>query len=433
MIMYRKLHLQLTLFCCTVISAILITMTIFSLKLIQDNQKLRQFDDFQKRTAEIYETLSDQDNISHAWLKKKSDENAFRISILDNETPVIFDSQNGESTDSTIFELARETAWEACTLSSASVKSSGHMKHMEFRLDSAEAESSLASVGYITKRYGILTVTILSFIPAQFSGLRNFFLPMISAALAAIMILSVCSFFLIRSLIRPLVKNHEQQVSFFSAASHELRSPVTVIMTSLPLLKNPSAAKREASYALIEKECFRMKRLISDMFTLASLDNGAISIHKESALIDNLLIDCYEKFGVLAAQKKIRIDFLLPDTLIPEISCDPERISQVFTILLDNAVAYTPQGGTIRISVLLRANAVMVSVADSGPGIPDESKENIFRRFYRCDHSRTDKNHFGLGLSIAKEIIDLHDGTITAADSSLGGAEFTVSLPLNTS
>ncbi len=423
--------MQLTLFCCTVISAILVTMTVFSLKLIRDNQNLRQFDDFQKCTAGIYEALSEQDNISHAWLKKLTDENAFRISILDNETPIIFDSQNSKSADSAVFELARETAWEAYTLSAASVKNSGYMKHMEFPLGGAETEKSLASVGYIPKKYGILTVTILSLLPAPFSGLWNLFLPIIFAALAAIVILSVCSFFLIRSLIRPLVKNHEQQVSFFSAASHELRSPVTVIMTSLPLLKNPSAAKREASYALIEKECLRMKRLIGDMFTLASLDNGAISIHKESVFIDNLLIDCYEKFGILAGQKQIRIDFLLPDTLIPEISCDPERIAQVFTILLDNAVAYTPQGGTIRISVLLRTNAVVISVADSGPGIPDESKENIFRRFYRCDHSRTDKNHFGLGLSIAKEIMELHGGTITASDSGLGGAEFKVLLPLD--
>ena len=173
-----------------------------------------------------------------------------------------------------------------------------------------------------------------------------------------------------------------------------------------------------------------MKRLINDMFTLASLDNGAISIHKESTFITNLLIDCYEKFDVLASQKQIRIDFTLPDTLVPEVNCDPERISQVFMILLDNAITYTPQGGAIRISVLSRANAVMISVSDSGPGIPDESKENIFRRFYRCDNSRTDKNHFGLGLSIAKEIIDLHSGTISVTDSRLGGAEFAVLLPL---
>lgn len=429
--MYRKLHLQLTFFCCTVISTILITMTVFSLKLIRDNQSLRQFDDFQRRTADIYEALSEQDNISHVWLKKLTVENEFLISILDNETPIIFDSQNDNSTDNTIFELARETAWEAYTLSATSVKGSGYMKHIEFQLDCTDTKKSLASVGYIPKKYGIVTVTILSFIPAQFSSLKKIFFPIIAAALAAILILSICSFFLIQSLIRPLIKNHEQQVGFFSSASHELRSPLTVIMTSLPLLKNPSVTKREASYALIEKECFRMKRLINDMFTLASLENGAISIHKESTFLTNLLIDCYEKFGILASQKQIRIDFVLPNTLVPEVNCDPERISQVFTILLDNAITYTPQGGAIRISVLSKANAVTISVSDSGSGIPDEDKENIFRRFYRCDNSRTDKNHFGLGLSIAKEIIDLHSGTITVTDSILGGAEFTILLPLD--
>lgn len=428
--MYRKLHLQLTLFCCVVISAILTTMTVFSLKLIQDNQNLRQFDDFQKNTADIYEALSNQDNISHAWLKKKSNENKFHISILDNETPIIFDSRSDESSNNNTFKLAREAAWKTYTLSSASAKNSGYVKHVEFQMESTSAERTLVSVGYIPKTYSILTVTMLSFIPSQLSGLKNIFLPIIFAALAANVLLSCFSFFLIKSLIRPLVKSHEDQIVFFSAASHELRSPITVIMTSLPLLKNMPSKKWDASYSIIEKECLRMKRLVDDMFTLASLDNGAISIHKENTFINNLLIDCYEKFETLANQKQIRIDFRLPDTLIPKVNCDPERISQVFTILLDNAISYTPSGGIIQISVLFNANTVTISVSDSGLGIPDESKKSIFNRFYRCDNSRTDKNHFGLGLSIAKEIIDLHSGTITVVDSNLGGAKFVVMLPL---
>lgn len=164
---------------------------------------------------------------------------------------------------------------------------------------------------------------------------------------------------------------------------------------------------------------------------LARIYCRAISIHKESTFINNLLIESYEKFENLAAQKKILIDFHLPDVLIPEVDCDPERISQVFTVLLDNAISYTPQGGTIQVAVSLQTNHVIISVADNGPGIPDESKEKIFHRFYRCDNSRTDKNHFGLGLSIAKEIIDLHNGTIAAVDSPIGGAKFIVTLPLN--
>lgn len=426
--MFRKLYLQMTFFCCAVISVILVTMTGFSLKLIKDNQELRQFQDFQKRAAGIYETLSDQDNISHIWLRKISEANSFRISILDQETPILFDPQN-TSAYAPAFEYARKNAQESYALSAISVKNSGFLKHVEFQTGRIGSEAYLASVGYIPKQYGILTVTILAPIPSQSSTFKSLFLPIMLAALAAILLLSFCSFLLVRSLIRPLKESHEQQIHFFAAASHELRSPVTVIMTSLPLLKNPSAQKREAAYSLIEKECLRMKRLIHDMFTLASLDNGKIAIHKEHTRIDNLLIESYEKFAQLAAGKDIRIEFLLPDILIPEMDCDPERIAQVFAILLDNAISYTPQGGTIRVSLALQINAARIAVADSGPGIADAYKEKIFHRFFRCDQSRTDKNHFGLGLSIAKEIVELHGGTITAADSQLGGAEFIVTLP----
>lgn len=428
--MYRKLHLQLTFFCCVVISLILITMTGFSLKIIGDNQDLRQFNDFQKNMNSIYQLLSEQNNISHTWLEKISADNRLQISILDNDTPIIYNSKNEKQEQKSVFERARRTALESYALSDLSVKNSNYMNHIEFQMNVSDREKYLASVGYIPKESGILTVTTLSPIPPHFTSLKGLFLPIISTSFAAILILSLCSFFLIRNLIRPLIKNHEQQVSFFASASHELRSPLTVIMTSLPLLRNPSAEMRTASYSLIEKECFRMKRLINDMFTLSSLDNGAISIHKESTLLNNLLIESYEKFESLAAKKQIRIDFRLPDVLIPQIECDPERISQVFTILLDNAVSYTPHGGLIQISLSLQPDQVTISVADNGPGIPDEHKEKIFHRFYRCDSSRTDKNHFGLGLSIAKEIIDLHGGTISAADSHLGGAEFMVELPL---
>ncbi|MDD2959478.1 MAG: HAMP domain-containing sensor histidine kinase [Lachnospiraceae bacterium] len=427
--MYRKLHLQLTLFCCIVISFILITMTFLSLKIIEDNQSLKQFNDFQKNMNNIYQILSEQDNISHTWLKKISIDNELQFSILDNEIPIIYEYKNDIKNNASIFKQAREIANTSYTLSDVSVKSSNYMKHIEFKMDNIDSKSYLASVGYIPKKFGILTVTILYVIPSKTSILKGLFLPIVLTSFAAIFILSLCSFFLIKNLIRPLIKNHNQQVSFFAAASHELRSPLAVIMTSLPLLKKPSIEKQSASYSLIEKECRRMQRLINDMFTLSSLDSGSISIHKKDTFINNLLIESYEKFENIAARENIHIDFHLPDTLIPEIECDSERIAQVFTILLDNAISYTPQGGLIQINLTLQANQIVISIADNGPGIPDEKKEKIFHRFYRCDDSRTDKNHFGLGLSIAKEIIDLHNGTIYAGNSILGGAEFTVILP----
>lgn len=428
--MYRKLHLQLSFFCCLVISIILISMTCFILKLVRDNQDLRSFQDFEKIIDSTFQTLSGQDSISHTWLNKVSAEYGLQIAIWDNEKPIIYNSNSENQNLDDAFALAQETALNSYALSPASVKNSRYVKHIEFKLDIPGRGECLTSVGYIPKELGTLTVTALCKTDWRPSGLKDLFLPIVLLTLAAIFFLSLCSFFLIRHLIKPLVKSHEQQISFFTAASHELRSPLAVIITSLPFLKNPSDEKRRTFYPIIEKECLRMQSLVNDMFTLASLNNKETAVHKENVFLDNLLIESYEKFELIAARRQIHIQFHLPDELIPQVYCDPERITQLLSILLDNAVSYTPKSGTIQISLALQAGKALISVSDSGPGIPDPDRENIFHRFYRCDSARTDKSHFGLGLSIAKEIIELHNGTISVTDSPLGGAQFIIKLPI---
>ncbi|MCD7840996.1 MAG: HAMP domain-containing histidine kinase [Lachnospiraceae bacterium] len=202
-----------------------------------------------------------------------------------------------------------------------------------------------------------------------------------------------------------------------------------------------------------------MQRLVNDMFTLASLDNGKIAIHKTEVCLYTLFLEAYEKFEAAAIHKDIFLEISIPlesahapygapaSSVTPfkiaarwaspkesaaTAYCDPERLTQVFTILFDNAVSYTPEGGHILAAILESHNKFIITVSDNGPGIPDEAKEKVFSRFYRYDQSRTDKNHFGLGLSIAKEIIELHEGTITVQDSAEGGAKFIVVLPANT-
>lgn len=104
-------------------------------------------------------------------------------------------------------------------------------------------------------------------------------------------------------------------------------------------------------------------------------------------------------------------------------------MKQVITILLDNAISYTPAGGTVILKCSETAKAYCIEVVDNGIGIDDTAKKRIFDRFYRADDSRTSKAHFGLGLSIAKEIVELHYGTILVSDTKGGGATFRVTLP----
>jgi len=136
-----------------------------------------------------------------------------------------------------------------------------------------------------------------------------------------------------------------------------------------------------------------------------------------------------ERFEPLAREKGLSISVRLPQSALPRCSCDPQRIQQLLSILVDNAVSYTPPGGAIVLRAERGRRSVRFLVSDSGPGIPDEQKKLIFDRFYRGDASRTGREHYGLGLSIAHEIAALHRGALTVQDGPEGGAEFVLALP----
>ena len=171
-----------------------------------------------------------------------------------------------------------------------------------------------------------------------------------------------------------------------------------------------------------------MSRLIDDMLLLTNADNHSWTIRKEPAELDTLLLDAFEAFEPIAREKSIRLSVKLPDTAAPLFFCDRERIRQVLSILLHNAVSYTPEGGRILLSLSSDGKNACLSVADNGVGIPDSEKACIFERFYRADQSRSQKGHFGLGLCIAAEIMKAHHGQIKVSDTPGGGSTFTLIL-----
>ena len=172
-----------------------------------------------------------------------------------------------------------------------------------------------------------------------------------------------------------------------------------------------------------------MSRLVNDMLSLANADNHSWTMFPSSCELDTLLLDTYEKYDSLMAKKHLRFHINLPDSSLSPCICDPGRISQVLGILLDNAISYVPEGGTVCLSLEETESDFRISASDNGPGIPDEAKKTIFQRFYRASDSRNDKSHFGLGLCIAKEIIVLHKGSIAVTDAPEGGALFLIRLP----
>ena len=173
-----------------------------------------------------------------------------------------------------------------------------------------------------------------------------------------------------------------------------------------------------------------MAPLIDDMLLLASSDNKTWRIQPSRTELDTLLLETYEKYEPAARERKLHLQISLPSETLAPCLCDKERIGQTLSILIDNAFSYTPAGGTVRLCAEALDKYFAVSVADNGPGIPDDQKEKIFDRFYRADDARSSREHFGLGLCIAREIVLLHHGKLTVTDAPEGGAVFTILLPV---
>lgn len=249
--------------------------------------------------------------------------------------------------------------------------------------------------------------------------------------LAFVCILFV-SRFLLRRAFEPTERMLQSQKDFVAAASHELKSPLAVIMANVENIQNIETAEPQAQNHLkvIDAECTRMSRLVRDMLLLASSDADQWTVQIQEVNIDTILITLYEAYEPVCRKKAIHLDLVLGEDSYPQLHTDQERLFQILSIFLDNAVSYSPENSSIEIQTRWAAREFTFLVTDHGRGIAEKDKPFIFDRFYCADKSRTDKSHFGLGLSIAKELTRMLAGKIGFEDTSGGGATFFLTLPI---
>ncbi len=253
--------------------------------------------------------------------------------------------------------------------------------------------------------------------------------------LISFVVILFVSRFLLKKAFAPSEQMIKSQKDFVAAASHELKAPLAVIMANAEALQeiqshDSNGPQAQTCLDVIDAECGRMSRLVRDMLLLAASDADKWTIRKSEINVDTLLITLYESYEPVCISKKIRLDLNLSEETYPVISSDRERLFQILSIFLDNAVCYSPEGSSIQIQTSLKEKELIFSVSDHGKGIPAEDKPFIFDRFYRGDKSRTDKSHFGLGLSIAKELAKMLGGEIDFHDTEGGGSTFCLKLPL---
>lgn len=435
--MFKKLHRQMTLFSTLITSGILILMAAASLAIFERGLVRNSYERFLNNGNSCVAYLENQTILSHKWILEAKLEYGVEFRILNNGKRMYFDKLNEESLGgaAALTGNARENSVESMLAEAARISKEEQGLDVEYAGSISipkevyfETSDFYACTALIPKGNGVLSLVLvypLEGLKAQIFQQRVLFGGMV---LLAVLALGVFSWFFTGKMLRPLEENRKKQIQFIASASHELRSPLAVLLSCVQAMEKGNGETGRLLQT-IKSEGNRMTRLIGDMLSLANADNKSWSIIKTECELDTLLLDTYEKYEPLLREKKISLKVALPEESLSICKCDSARMSQVLGILLDNGVSYVPAGGKMELGVEEKEKYFRIYVQDNGPGILDENKEAVFQRFYREDSARKDKQHFGLGLCIAKEIVSLHKGSIRITDTPGGGSTFVIKLP----
>jgi two-component system, OmpR family, sensor histidine kinase KdpD len=230
-----------------------------------------------------------------------------------------------------------------------------------------------------------------------------------------------------------LRRTDELRAALLSSISHDLRTPLASIKAAAGSLRQHdvawSDAERDAFAATIEAESDRLNRLVGNLLDLSRIEAGVLRPEKEWYPLSALVEDVLGRLGPLAAEHPIAVD--VPDTL-PPVLLDYVEIDQVLSNLLENALKYTPPGTPIRVAAHVAGAALTVEVADAGPGIAPAALPRLFEKFYRAASGPGQPRGTGLGLAVARGLVEAHGGRLDVTSALGQGTCFRFTLPLDT-
>ena len=248
---------------------------------------------------------------------------------------------------------------------------------------------------------------------------------------AALAVFFLISLFLARLSVKPVERAWRQQRQFVADASHELKTPLTVILANTGIMEahpeaTVSSQRRWLGY--IQEEAQRMKELVEDMLFLAKHDGTERPRDAQTVNFSDLVTGCALRFESVAFERQVELTSDLQPGLT--VSGEPDGLERLVMILLDNAVKYAGERGRVAVSLARRQDRAVLTVSNTGEPIPQEHLAHLFERFYRADGSRSRKEGgYGLGLAIAQTIVESHRGQIEVRSSREEGTVFTVAIP----
>lgn len=293
-----------------------------------------------------------------------------------------------------------------------------------------EDEGTIRSYGlrYLRRDLGLYLRMAFVDMSMEQATMREIMGSYLQIGAAALLLLLGVSILLARWATAPVARAWQQQRQFLSDASHELKTPLTVILSNAELLEAAPLGERPARWAdNIRSEAKRMRSLVEEMLTLARADNAVRSAVMAELSLSDLATDCVLAFEPVAfeAGKPLESD-VAPDVTVLG---DGDKLRQLVGVLLDNAIKYGRDGGTITLTLRRTDRQARLTVSNPGDPIPPDQLRRLFERFYRADASRGEQTGFGLGLPIAASIASEHRGTLKA-ESDAASTRFLFTMPL---
>ncbi|MCI8887348.1 MAG: HAMP domain-containing histidine kinase [Hungatella sp.] len=413
---------------------LLLVMAAFFLSSVKEARD-GQLEQFQMIWNSLSSRFQSSNAITHGYLAQTEADYQTIIHMRENGIPFLYQGSWTPATDRDILICrAVEAAQnQGVSMDAAPVSSLMNLSSL-MTIEGDRGDQYYARILSLSVGKGVRGLCVITYIPPLGESLKGIFLYLCLLGAGGVLGLWLISWYFVGWSLKPVEESQAKQARFIASASHELRSPLAVLRSAGQAIKT-APEETDSFLSLIDRECKRMARLVDDLLLLASADAKTWSIQKEEVDMDTLLIDLCESYEPAWREKSLSLRLILPDQALPKVFGDPDRIRQILMILLDNAKAYAPAGSLVTLEAFSdhKKHALVLEVRDQGCGISDENKPYIFDRFYRADKARNHKEHFGLGLSIAKELVLLHRGSISVKDGEHGGTCFSVILPFTPS
>ena len=317
--MFKKLHRQMTLFSTLITSGILILMAAASLVIFERGLARNSYERFLNNGNSCVAYLENQTILSHKWILEAKQEYGVEFRILNNGKRLYFDKLNKESSDGAVAGNTRENSVESMLAEAARISREEQGLDVEYTGSISilkeiyfETSDFYACTALIPKGNGVLSLVLvypLEGLKAQIFHQRVLFGGIV---LAAVLALGVFSWFFTGKMLQPLEENRRKQTQFIASASHELRSPLAVILSCVQAMEKGTGENGKLLQT-IKSEGNRMSRLIGDMLSLANADNKSWSIMKTDCELDTLLLETYEKYELILREKKISLKVVLPE------------------------------------------------------------------------------------------------------------------------